>query len=150
MRNGRALGLRRLAPRGEFFLRQIAAIGRAALDEVVRDFGMARLELRLVIGLAVALDAEPAQAVEDRLDRRLGRAGAVGILDPQQIFAAVMAREQPVEQGRARAADVQEAGRRGGEARDDAAGNGLRWSYCACAEARFPLFCQPDGMGERP
>ena len=85
----------------------------------MRDFGVARLELRLEIGFAVAADPQPFEPVEDRVDRRLGRAGAIGVLDPQQIFAAVMAREQPVEERRARAADMQEPGRRGREARHD-------------------------------
>ena len=49
----------------------------------------------------------------------VGRARLVGILDAQQELAAVVAREQPVEQRRARAADVQESGRGGGEAGDD-------------------------------
>ena len=40
---------------------------------------------------------------------------AVGVLDPQQIAAAVMARVQPVEQRGARAADMQEAGWRRGK-----------------------------------
>ena len=48
-----------------------------------------------------------------------GSSAPVGILDPQQELAAVVAGEQPVEQGGAGAADVQEAGRRGREARDD-------------------------------
>src|SRR3546814_17677285 len=47
-------------------------------------------------------------------------AGAVGILDAQQELAAVVAREQPVEQRGARAADMEETRRRRREARDDA------------------------------
>jgi hypothetical protein len=60
----------------------------------------------------VAGEAEPAEAVQNRLDRRLGRTHAIGVLDPQQIAAAVVAREQPVEQRGARAADVQKPCRR--------------------------------------
>src|SRR3546814_9702963 len=41
------------------------------------------------------------------------------VLDPQQEFAAMVAREEPVEQRGAGAADMQIAGRRGGEAGDD-------------------------------
>ena len=52
---------------------------------------------------------EPVEPVEDRVDRRLGRAGLVGVLDPQQIFAAVVAGEQPVEQRGAGAADVEDS-----------------------------------------
>ena len=75
--------------------------------------------------LAVPVEAEPRQPVEDRVDRGLGRALAVGVLDAQQELAAGVAGVEPVEQRGARAADVQEAGRRGGEAGDDL-GHGTR------------------------
>jgi hypothetical protein len=42
----------------------------------------------LVRRLAVPVEAEPGQAVEDGRDRRLGRALAVGVLDPEQHPAA--------------------------------------------------------------
>jgi hypothetical protein len=44
-----------------------------------------------------------------------GRALAVGVLDAQQELAAGVAGVEPVEQRRARAADMQEAGGRGGK-----------------------------------
>ena len=111
MRNGRrsAWACSRCAASSSW--RHVAAIGVAALEQLVRDLGVARPELRLVIFVAVPIEAEPAHPVEDRVDRLLGRAGLVGVLDAQQEFAAVVAGEQPVEQRRARAADVQEAGR---------------------------------------
>ena len=105
------LGLRLLAARGQFLGRQEAAIGMAALDQRVGDLGMARGPLELEHRRFVAVEAKPGQAVENRVDRRLGRAGAVGILDTKQILAAVMAGEQPVEQGSARTADMKIAGR---------------------------------------
>jgi hypothetical protein len=79
-------------------------------------------ELRLVIFVAIPIEAKPAHAVEDRLDRRLGGASAIRVLDAEQELAAAMAGEQPVEQGGAGAADMQEASRRGREAGDDLAG----------------------------
>ena len=123
MRNGRRSAWRLLALRGELLLGHVAAIGVAALEQLVRDLGVARPELRLVIFVPVPIEAEPAHPVEDRVDRLLGRARLVGVLDPQQELAAVVAGEQPVEQGGARAADVQEAGRRGREAGDDRPSN---------------------------
>ena len=60
------LGLGLLAPRLQLLGRQIAAIGGAALDQLVGDLGVARLELRLEIGVAVPVEAEPLQPVEDR------------------------------------------------------------------------------------
>ena len=69
--------------------------------------------------VAVPVEAEPGQAVEDRVDRALGGALPVGILDAQQHLPAGVAGVEPVKQGRAGPADVQVAGGRGGEARDD-------------------------------
>jgi hypothetical protein len=74
----------------------------------------------LVDDVAVPGDAEPAQPVEDGLDRGVGRALAVGVLDAQQHLAPEAAGIEPVEEGRAAPADMQEAGRRRGEAGDDA------------------------------
>ncbi len=56
--------------------------------------------------------------------RGLGGALAVGVLDAQQHRAVGVLRIQPVEQRRARAADVQIAGGRGGKAGDDLVGHG--------------------------
>jgi hypothetical protein len=49
----------------------------------------------------------------------LGRSLAIGVLDAQQERAAETLGVEPVEQSRARAADMQEAGRRRREAGDD-------------------------------
>ena len=84
---------------------------------------MARRTGELVNGVAVPPDAEPGEPVEDRGDRGLGRALAVGILDAEQHLAAAPTRIEPVEQRGARAADVQKAGRRGRKARDDGSGH---------------------------
>ena len=80
---------------------------------------MALGALELAHRLAVPVEAEPAQPVENGVDRLRRRALAVGVLDAQQELAADVLGVEPVEQRRARAADVQEAGRRGGEAGDD-------------------------------
>jgi len=74
----------------------------------------------LVNRFAVPIDAEPGEPVEDGVDRSLRRALAVGVLDPQQHFPAAAAGVKPVEQRRARPADMQEPGRRGGETENDA------------------------------
>ena len=58
-------------------------------------------------GGSSGVEPEPAQPVEDRVDRRLRGALAVGVLDAQQVAAAMVAGEQPVEQRRPRAADVE-------------------------------------------
>src|SRR5690242_18312303 len=64
----------------------------------------------------VPIEPEPAQAVDDSLHHLPRRALRVGVLDAQHEDAAVAPREEPVEEGRAGAADVKVAGGRGGEA----------------------------------
>jgi hypothetical protein len=41
--------------------------------------------------IGVGAQAQPAQAVEDHLHRRLAVAGAIGVFDPDQEFAARVA-----------------------------------------------------------
>ena len=78
----------------------------------MRDFGVAGGALELEYRVAVPVEPEPLHARQDRVDRGLGGAGAVGILDPQQELAAVVAGVEQVEQRGARAAEVEVAGRR--------------------------------------
>ena len=93
------------------------AVGVAAGEQLLDDLGVAVGAFAdWKIGLAVPVDAEPAQRLEDLLDV-LGRGAlAVGVLDPQDELAARAAGEEPVVQCRPRAADVQRAGRRRSEA----------------------------------
>ena len=128
IRNGRRSAWARSRCGGQLLGGHVAAIGVAAGEQLVRDLGVAGGELRLVIFVAVPVEAEPAHPVEDRVDRRLGRARLVGILDPQQEAAAMVAGVEPVEQGGAGAADMEEAGRRGREAGDDLVAGRLRSS----------------------
>src|SRR5271154_2688708 len=80
---------------------------------------MALGALELADRVAVPVEAEPFEPVENRIDRRLRRPFAVGVLDAQQELAAEALGVEPVEQRRACAADMQEAGWRGREAGDD-------------------------------
>ena len=139
-----ALGLRLLALLGELLLRHVAAIGSSALKQPVRDLGVPRPELRLVIFVPVPIEPEPAHSVEDRVDRFLRGARPVGVLDPQQELAAVVAGKEPVEQGSARTADMEVAGRRGRKAGDD----GSR--RITCAQAHFPLLFLLQCNGRAP
>ena len=75
--------------------------------------------LKLADRLAVPIETEPFEPVDDRVNRSLRRTLAIGVLDAQQELAAEMLGVKPVEQSRARAADVQEAGRRRRETGDD-------------------------------
>ena len=60
--------------------------------------GMALGPIGLEQRRIVIVEAEPIEAFDDLVNRILRRALAVGILDPEQRLAAVMAREQQVEQ----------------------------------------------------
>src|SRR3989442_13363553 len=63
------------------------------------------------IGPLVPVEAEPAQVGDDARLRLASRSIGVGVLDAEDIGAALPAREQPVEQRGARVADVKMAGR---------------------------------------
>src|ERR1700727_1313208 len=80
---------------------------------------MALGALELADRLAVPIETEPFQPIENRVHGSLRGALPVGVLDAQQELAAEALGVEPVEQRRARAADMQEAGRRGREAGDD-------------------------------
>src|SRR6185369_7221252 len=99
--------------------RAIAVIGLASGQHLLGDLSMAAGAGELEDGLAIPVEAEPAQAFENGLDRRFGGALPVGVLDAQAEGAAVMTGIEPVEQGRAGATDMQVASGRGGEAGND-------------------------------
>ena len=88
----------------------VTAIGMAVCEQCVGDFGVARRTAELIDFGPVPIEAKPAHPVQDRLDRRVSRPRTVGILDAQQEGAAVVTGIEPVEQRRARAADVQKPG----------------------------------------
>ena len=62
--------------------------------------------LKLADRLAVPSEPEPSKPVNDRIDRGVGGALAVRVLDAQQELAAEALGVEPVEQRRPRAADV--------------------------------------------
>ena len=92
----------------EFFGGAVAAIGSAFVDQLLRNLRVALPARKLVDGLVIGIEAQPGQPVENGVYRFRGRTLAVGILDPQQEFAAGMAGIQPVEQGGSGTADMQE------------------------------------------
>ena len=120
----RVLRLQRLALRVELLLGAVAAVGGARGDELLGELLVDRQPLHLPVGAdgaadvraLVPVEAEPVHVAED--DRLvLGRAPLViGVLDAEDERAARLARPEPVEERRAHAADVEVAGRRGGEA----------------------------------
>ena len=70
---------------------------------MLRNLLVAREALHLEERALVPVQAEPAQAVEDRVHRLVGRALEVGVLDAQHERAAVPARVGPVEYSAVRA-----------------------------------------------
>ena len=90
-------------------------------------------------GVAVPVEPEPAHPVEDRGDRRLGRARAIGILDAQKEGAACVTGIKPVEQSGARTADVQKSGGRGRKTGDNRTGHRQRQPFLFQVE--YDGFC---------
>ena len=115
-----ARGQRRL-PLGLELLGRAEAVVRAAAPRPasLRDRRVAieplGLPVRAVraadVGPFVPVEAQPSQVVEDAVLGFARRSLRVGVLDAQHERAAVAARQQPVEQRRARVADVQMSGR---------------------------------------
>ena len=91
----------------------------AAREQLIGHFDMAGFAGRLIDRRLIGVEAEPRQSFEDHLGGFGGAALAVGVFDPQQIFAAVVAGEQIIEQRGAGAANVQQAGGAGSEAGAD-------------------------------
>src|SRR5437773_12510609 len=67
----------------------------------------------------IPIETEPAQSFIDRGSGFFGIARSIGVLDAQNEFAVVMSREEPIEKSGARAADVEIASGRRGEADAD-------------------------------
>src|SRR3954463_9541298 len=66
----------------------------------------------LMHDLLVPMQPQPLESLEDGPRARLRAASLVGVLDAQQKLAAVVLDEEPVEERRASATDVQITGRR--------------------------------------
>src|SRR5690606_28359679 len=82
-----AFGAGALAHFRQLFNRGVAVIGFPLGEQLAGDFGMAIAAGELKDRLAVPIKAEPFHALENRLDRRIGGAFAIGIFDPEQEFA---------------------------------------------------------------
>jgi hypothetical protein len=98
---------------------RVTAVGAARSEQLLDDFAMTIGALKLADRLAIPVEAEPFEPVENRVHRSLCRTLAIGVFDAQQELAAEALGVEPVEQSRARAADMQKACRRRREAGDD-------------------------------
>ena len=124
----RIVGVASGSPRSlEFFWRLVAAVGEALVEQRV-DGGLVglralALQVRAVrtagAGRLVEVKSEPVQRALNLLDRTLGLALRIGVLDAQNRHATVVPGEQPVVERSAHASHVKEAGGRRGEADAD-------------------------------
>ncbi len=88
-----------------------AAVDGASVEQPLRVRLVSREIRALVRDLLVPGEAEPLESLEDRARAFVGAAGAIGVLDAEQERSAVLAREEPVVERRARTADVEIASR---------------------------------------
>ena len=86
---GAALGARLLAHRRELLRRGVAVIGLAVGEQLLGDLAVPGGAAELVDDVAVPIELQPFQPVQNGADGGFGRALAVGVLDPQQHLAAV-------------------------------------------------------------
>ena len=112
----------------ELLLRAVAVVGPTGLEQLLGDVGVDVEALGLPVGAVrsahlgalVPVEAEPAHHLEEGVVGLLGVPRGVGVLDPEDEGAAVVAGERPVEQRRAGQPDVRGAGRGGAEPDPDA------------------------------
>src|SRR5881394_3170827 len=99
--------------------RVLLHVGFALLQQLVGDLLMAREPGALEDGRLIPIKPEPREPVEDDLRVFVGGARFVRVLDTQQKLAALAAGEEPVEERRSGAADVEVASGGGSEADAD-------------------------------
>src|SRR5690606_2762473 len=106
----------------QLLARFVGIVGMAGGHQLFGHLAIALHAGGLVDGAFVVVQAQPVHRLEDGVDRGLGAALAVGVLDAQDELPAAAARLQPAVQRGAGTTDVQVAGGAGGEA--GAAGHG--------------------------
>ena len=117
----------------------------------MRNLCVAGGAFELADDIAIVIESQPFHALQDRC-RRLGRrAFPIGILDPQQEFAAPTTGKQPVEQRGTGTADVQKAGRRRSKAGDDRLGHVAIYLSETIRRIEFPPVypAEPQGASMR-
>src|SRR5262249_49074573 len=104
--------------------RRVIPVSMALLDQLADRRLVTVQPLRLIVrpmgsaylGAFVPVEAEPAEAVEDRLQRLRHVTLLIRVVDTENELTAVLAGVEPVEQGGANAADVEETGWTGSKA----------------------------------
>ena len=100
-------------------------IGIAGFQHCQGHFAVALLTRRLEDWLFVGRKPQPRKPFENGVDGFLCGPLAIRIFDPKQVFSAMVTGIEPVEQGRPRTANMQEAGRRGSKTCDDGHGGAI-------------------------
>jgi hypothetical protein len=108
-----------LSPGVDLLTGAVAAVGETRFEQPGDGADVLVGAARLVLGLAVPVDAEPVERPEDEVDQFRLRALGIGVLDAQQHLPARVAGQQPVEQRRARRPHVEVARRGRGESGTD-------------------------------
>ena len=99
-----------------------AAIGCTRLEKSP-SVGLVPGQIRaLVDDLPVPAETQPLETLKDRARAFVGAPRLVGVFDPEEELATEFLRVEPVIECRARAADVEVAGRRGGKPQSRPAG----------------------------
>src|SRR4030095_278591 len=119
--------LRGRALAGQELGRTIAVVGASGSKQPLGVLAVGREALGLAIARRrrslVPVETEPPERVDDGHDVLLGRARAVRVLDAEDEGAAVVAREEPVEERGAGASDVEMPRRARGESYADRRGH---------------------------
>ena len=79
----------------QLFFRAITFVRFALLQKLISELRVACVPVGLIKRSFVAVQAQPGHAVQNRLDRLIGRALAVGVLDSQHKTAAQFAGIEP-------------------------------------------------------
>ena len=115
--------LGRRAQLSQFFGTGVIAIGMTAGQQHCRRFFVTITSLGLKIGTVgtadlgtlVPIHSQPAKSVQDGLNRFVHVSLSVGVIDAKDEMAARLSGQEPIEQSRADAADVQVTGGAGSE-----------------------------------
>src|SRR5690606_20679549 len=120
----------------------VGVVGLAGGDQLLGHFLVTGHARGLVDRAFVVVQAQPLHRFEDRVDRALGAALAVGVFDTQHELAATVACLQPAVQRGAGATNVQVAGGTGGETGADGHVESTGWQICG--DFTPPDFYLPD------
>lgn len=112
------IAVRRDQRLGDFGTRTKAGVDELLLFQLVQRFAVERRPLGLDDRIAIMIEAEPFQVLENAVDKLRPAAAGVQILDAQQEPAAAVPGTGVAQRSRIGMTEVQTPGRRGGETCD--------------------------------